>query len=737
MLWQLLFLVLSTTWLWAPHLNHVLSYRTALISQYEAAGAPFSWLFRLGDVLGAILLVAGAVVRRHDAKVASYLLLVIGLGMMIDPIWSTTCHTTGSVCMEYVSPSFIVHAVETVVTSLAIFVLASYDACTRKRLVSIAFVVFQLLYGGLFLTQLADHESFNTVSQYAYQLLVTLWLAWFYGDFWRGEARKIDAVKLNMVKRTIAVWAFLNGLLAILVSLIHLHLLGRAKSLGLYFAGNHAWLAQHGVIVGVIMLYLSRQLARGELRARQILLVILGIEALAYSVVTPSWPLMVVYFSTFCILFVIRDAFDRGVVALTLKMRLKDVLFMVGSLVIAALLALGVLFRTPNLARITIGSIDHFFDYTIRSNILPKAELRSALLAHTMSAFLMASIGVVLWILFRPYKKPAPTEPDYVRVRERLTTYSTQPDDYFKLWPPDKSYFWSHNGKSFIAYKTVGSIAFVLADPIGPFANHFQLLDAFIAWARGHRLRVCILPIFEHSLPMYEAAGLNSLHIGSSASVQIDTFLAQTIRDKWWRWQQNRAIKNGYEYFIAQPPHNQKLMGELRQVSAAWLGKEGRQEHGFALGYFDETYLQECAVHYLRDSSGRVVAFANQLPTYASVRVASVDLIRHMPEISNAMPYLLLKTIETVYSHGGYEYFDLGFVPFAAVKNPVLTVVRTLSGGRFSSRGLEQFKNKFKPEWRANYLAYDGDMADLALVAMNLEKAMKLDDSKLAESTSR
>jgi hypothetical protein len=56
-LWQLLLLLLAATWLWAPELNKALSYRSSLISQYESPLQPYSWLFRLGDVLGGLLVI--------------------------------------------------------------------------------------------------------------------------------------------------------------------------------------------------------------------------------------------------------------------------------------------------------------------------------------------------------------------------------------------------------------------------------------------------------------------------------------------------------------------------------------------------------------------------------------------------------------------------------------------------------------------------------------------------------
>jgi phosphatidylglycerol lysyltransferase len=627
-------------------------------------------------------------------------------------------------CHEYVSAAFVVHALETVVTASAIFLAGVYDAWLRKRLLSIAFVVFQIGYGGLFVSQLASQDRFNTFSQYLYQVIVVIWLAWFCRDFFMGGEGRTGPSGFKFIKPAVAVWAFINGLLAIILSLKHLHLLGRIK--GLYFAGNNAWLAQHGVVAGVILLYLSRHLWRGERRARQIFLVIAGLETLKYSVITPSLPLMALYLLTFCGLFVLRDDFDRGIEVITLRMRLKDVLFMFGALLLAALVGLGILLRTRELSDITAQSIDHFFDYTLRSQILPKAQVRSALLAHTISAFLLTGIATILWILFRPYNKLPRTVRNRGNIEILLKRYSKSSEDYFKLWPADKQYFRLAGTDGFMAYKVVGPIAFALADPICAPTQRPQLVEEFVNWARSRRLRACFLPVYEAGLPLYEKAGLNHLQIGASAVVEIDGFLRETSRDKWWRWQKNRAARSGYQYALAEPPHSPELLAGLKKVSDAWLGKD-RQERCFAMGYFDKTYLQECPISYLKNADGKIVAFTNHLPVFNPAAVASVDLLRHTPEADNAMPYLLFKTIENIGEAGGYKYFDLGFVPFAAAKGPVITIARALSAGQFSARGLEQFKNKFNPDWQPNFLAYDGDLADLALVAVNLEKAMRLD----------
>ena len=213
------------------------------------------------------------------------------------------------------------------------------------------------------------------------------------------------------------------------------------------------------------------------------------------------------------------------------------------------------------------------------------------------------------------------------------------------------------------------------------------------------------------------------MQIGASALIDTDTFLEETIKDKWWRWKQNRAIKEGYQYAVSRPPHSTDFLKELKLVSDDWLSKNGHEEHGFALGYFSEEYLKQCTVHYLKNQAGEIVAFTNQLPNFNKQPTATVDLMRYRTITGSAMPYLLSKVIDT--AHGeGYKYFDLGFVPFASAKGPLKAIARAASAGRFSAKGLEQFKNKFKPEWQHVYLAYDGDLADLAGIALSIEAAM-------------
>lgn len=721
--WQFLFILLGSSWLWAPQLDRMLSPRNTLISQYEAPMAAYGQFFRTGDVLAAILMLLAAIWLKHSRRTTKAVwitLMVIGAGMLIDPLFASACRPDQASCVEHISFTFAVHAIETVMTASAIFFISVYDSWRKKRLVSIAFVVFQGLYGLLYLSQAA--HNLNTITQYTYQTISLLWLAWYaYGELEDAYHLPIRLSRGGLVRNIVAVWTFFNGLVAIVASLAHVHLLGNAH--GFYFAGDSAWLAQHGVIVGTVMIYLSRHLARGERRARQILLFFYGVEVLKYSLITPN-PILALYLITFVVLFVSRDEFSRGTVVLTWKNRLKEAAFMTTSLAVVTAIGLVLVNRDNEHAEVAAQAIDHFFDYAISSKVVPASHIQSALLAHTISAFVLIGLGTIFWILFRPYRSLIYHSSPDAEIKELLQRYSNSSEDYFKLWPMDKQYFKSDKHTGFIAYKAAGPTVFALADPIAPSGLRQKLITEFIAENRSRRLNSCFIMIFEENLELYKKSDMNTVHIGASAVVNCDDFLNNTIGDKWWRWQRNRAKKAGYEYGVSKPPHDDKFLSELRKISDSWLEKGGHEERGFALGYFDETYLQKCSVHYLKDSKGKIVAFVNRLPILASPKTTTVDLMRYREDANNAMPYLISETIQSA-KNEGFEYFDLGFVPFTSSKGPMIRLAKLLNSGRFSARGLEQFKNKFKPNWTPNYMAYDGDLADLALIALSLEKVME------------
>lgn len=721
--WPVAFLLAGTSWLLGPVLNTSVSARLTLVSQYEASGQPYAWLFRSADIVAALLLlfIAWRLRVRADVGKRWMVLGAVGIGMLIDPIAVSYCRPDIPSCIENPSLAFTIHAIETPVTALLILAASTFDAVRRRRWSSVGFVGFQVLYGVVLLTGIATAERFNTLPQLVYQSASIIWLAWYVRELWHGDTPPVgSSSRSGWVRRVVAAWIFGNGALAIIGSLTRLHDIARLRSL--YFAGDTDWLAQHGIITGVVLLYVSRHLLRGERTARMLTLVVVGLMVLRYSAVTPGLPVLL-YMATFAGLFVARDQFYRGRQSLDIRSRLREIRFLGLSLLAVCCIALLFFVFDRHRAETLAISLRHFIDFAMQGNMtVSHARLPAALLAHSLTALLLTSTVFVLWILFRPSAGGTGQEMSRRAILRLIERFGIVPDDYFAYWPDDKQYF-TTSLPGFVAYKTVGRVHFALADPISPYRA--RLVEAFVEKSRSEGYICCFVPVRDTSKAWYTHAGLNVLQMGSSAEIPVDLFVSETMHDKWWRWRLNKAKKQGLQYRIAAPPHSSELLVECRRISDAWLQRDGRAERAFALGYFDIPYLENCVLHLCYDFSGKLIAFTNQLPTVGRGEMASVDMLRYDPHAEDAMPYLLAKTIESVHSaRPEVAVFDLGFVPFARANNAVIRVARVVGGSRFSAHGLEQFKNKFDPQWRPIYIAYDGDLADLAAIAASLEKAM-------------
>lgn len=720
-IWLPLFLLTALSWLFAPAYYHNHFGGLQYISAYESGRLSLSWVFRLGDVISGLLLVLAPWIfgLLKVNRPISVMVALIGLLSAIDGIFDNECLATMHGCTGWALASSRVHDTESVLIVFAILAVAVYHAWKYRRQLSLAFVLAQLAIGLLDISGLLDKQAI-AVSQYLYEVLAISWLAWLLATF----APLATTRHSETIRRLFGLWTALNGAVALIVTLTHHRVLAPLFDVSL--SHSSALVGQHGVVAGVLMLYLARHVYQGQRRAAILLLAIFGSQIIKYSVLTPSPVLLAVNLASFVLLLYARRAFDRNILPLPLASRLKDV----------AVVAVGVTLAVT--ASVIIGSAAghgsalHDSIADSYQNSLHLARHDRARLEHQLSyrnkvvteTLVFALLALAAWIFFRPARLPYGFDAAELRHAESLLErYSTSTEDFFKLWPEDKLYYFAQNG--FVAYKLVGGTVFALPDPIAPPEQVEALLDEFITYCRDHGWLVCFLAVPADSERLYAQAGFKSVKMGSSAVIKVNEFVEQTSRDKWWRWQRNRGTKAGLTYEFLTPSHDTSLMTELKVVSDAWLADGEHREQGFALGYFDPHYLSKCPLHLLRDANGIVVAFANELPVYGEQSQRTVDLIRYMPGQNGTMPFLLLNVIEQLATDGSAQTFDLGFVPLAGIDSNLLKIVRRLAAGRFSSLGLEQFKNKFDPDWQASYLLYDGDVVDLARIATSLETALK------------
>lgn len=740
--WQFLYIVLSMSWLLAPSLNAHLSTKITFISQFEDAGQPWAGLFRLCDTLAAILLglAVWAIYRRKRNSAPDLslympsliLLAIVALGSIIDVAFPSHCHGSGLVCLLPSGVSRLIHSGESVITTLALLAVNLLWA-VKKIPWARPVLLIQIIWIVIFIVSQLTNQDGNTLTQFVYQVATAIWTASIV-PMLAGHDAVADRPdgRRQIALRVITAWILLGGFLAILSSIRNVEEISELSSA--YFGNNTAWLSQHGVAVGIVLMYISRHLWRGEYRAWQLASLLLWLETLKYALISPHTELTLLYGLTAAMLFMRRGLFDRMTSTEELRDRLQKLALVMIAVVVALLVGLAA-FRFKHhqdLDTLHI-SASHFFRHLFLVDAVNDlGPMPRRLLGQVLNVAGLTLLFAILISLFRPHKPllPPANEHDRARLLNLLRTSSNSSEDYFKYWPQPKSYFWSTDRESAVAYRVVGNVAFALADPVAH-SNDVRQRTAkeFLDYCRRHGWRACFLMVQDDQQGIYKVHDYKLFRIGASAVVDVKEFSTETVRNKWWRWVLNKAKKQDWQYELAMPPHDARLMSQLRHVSDIWLQRQNHTERGFALGYFDEAYLQACRLHLLRHDD-ELIAFANELPTFNNLPTATIDLMRFLPDRDHAMPTLLAGTIQQLHAEGVKRKFDLGFVPLASPTARTEQVVRrlgqSLMSESVSAQGLEQFKNKFAPAWANNYIAFDGDWIDLIHISRQLDNLLEV-----------
>lgn len=337
---------------------------------------------------------------------------------------------------------------------------------------------------------------------------------------------------------------------------------------------------------------------------------------------------------------------------------------------------------------------------------------------------LVYSIYSILQPLHYEYRTlPAERE----AARQLLREYGGEIDDYFKLWPEDKSYFFSHDRKAFIAYAVSHGVAICLADPEGSPESIPGLIQVFRDFCTGNGWLIAFIAASDKHKIVYEKSGFSSLLIGADAIVNIDKFMSETSRNKYFRNLINRFTKSEITAIRYLPPHTPELITELRYVSNDWLKIPNHKQWTFITGFFSSHYFSNTPLFVARDSEGKALAFANEIPSFKKGE-ATIDLMRHKRSApKNIMDFLFIELMRQLQQEG-LEYFNLGLSPLArqgftdTFSEKLLDYIYLISQRFVSTKGLHQYKAKFDPEWEPRYVYYLGSTPSLPQIGLALSK---------------
>jgi phosphatidylglycerol lysyltransferase len=538
------------------------------------------------------------------------------------------------------------------------------------------------------------------------------------------------AVKRNGPTWLVAGVAFIDGLSEILRALV-VHVYDQWWIPGLLPFGTHYWNRSVSLIVGFALLYLSWNLFRHKQVAWWLAVMSSAVVALVHVGSGRPWYTVVAPAAALGLLLLFRSRF-------TVHSEPRSIVQGLGIVAVSVVLVLAYGTAGFWLLDVQDFGIDFRLSQAFARTLRAYTFTNHHLVPHTSNAtwflYSLRLVGLVaggfaVYSLFRPLAYRFRTLPyERQEAKSMLERHGTSSLDYFKLWP-DKSYFFSEDRRSFIAYKQSANVAVALGDPVGPEKELEATTRAFMRYCADNGWSVAFHEVLPDLLPMYRRLGLRVIKIGEEAMIDLEHFRSHTAERKSFRRIRRKFEKEGYLLTRHSPPHPRGLLDELEEISEEWLSPPGRRERSFTLGSFDRGYLNETPLFVVRDPDKNPLAFANRIPSYGKGE-ATVDLMRYRLEMPNGTMEYLLTELMLALREEGYRRFDLGLAPLAGVGDrPGATLQeRALSQlyerltRFFSYKGLRFYKAKFDPSWEERFLVYGVGPLTLAKVGVALTR---------------
>lgn len=332
----------------------------------------------------------------------------------------------------------------------------------------------------------------------------------------------------------------------------------------------------------------------------------------------------------------------------------------------------------------------------------------SRALRGLVGAAVVLAAASAIWLLrpAAPRPKP-PSEQDLARA-QALVAQSPYADAHLAL-TGDKQLLFSASGRSVLVFGVHGQTWIALGAPLGPQAEHAELIDSFRRRADWFGGRAAFDHVRPGDLATFTRAGCVAVKVGERGRIALGEWGLTGSRGSALRRAVANAQRSGAQFEV-QPP-GALDSDELRRISEAWLQAKGAEEKGFSQGFWDAECSARNWIACVR-IEGRIVAFCNLWWTAARNEL-TMDWMRHLPGLPNGVMDLLCVELMQWGREQGFAWFDLGVTPLSVADstNPVWKALAGLVdrlGGRFEHfAGLQRFKDKFDPEWEPVYLVLE------------------------------
>ena len=248
---------------------------------------------------------------------------------------------------------------------------------------------------------------------------------------------------------------------------------------------------------------------------------------------------------------------------------------------------------------------------------------------------------------------------------------------YSATFQPDMDYFGNEQG--FLAYKPVGSTAFVLSNPVAPIDGCEDLIRRFIS----EQSDVCFWQVSRPVAEILERIGFCVNEMGTETQIKLDGYGFDGPRKRNFRRALSRSTHCGYTTMERSVTSFDRE--ELKRVSERWRQTRGVKDREMTFLTRPVVLEDEIDVRkfFTFDREDKLQAFAVFDPIYENGAVVGYlsSAKRRLPEADSLVGYAILYHAIRTFHKEGKRILSLGLSPLCGIGNSDLVGDRLVGFG--------------------------------------------------------
>ncbi|MGI9052888.1 MAG: bifunctional lysylphosphatidylglycerol flippase/synthetase MprF [Ilumatobacteraceae bacterium] len=384
---------------------------------------------------------------------------------------------------------------------------------------------------------------------------------------------------------------------------------------------------------------------------------------------------------------------------------------------------------------------DMIGEFASRLIFIPSGNIEPQTRAAT---WFVTSIGAV-WIitilvtivgLTYASRRVQPVAEEDVRLRGLLRRYQSSSIEWMLTWKGNTIWF-TADEQTAIGYRTIGSVALCLADPVGPLEQRVDALRQFDAFCFERGWIPCLFAAGVETAELAPQLGWKAVQVAEDSIIPL-----ANLEFKGKQWQDirtaiNKAGKQDVRFEVTSWADAKPVVADqLRAISGGWVADKSLPEMGFTLGSLAEADDPDVRLHLAIDADQTIEGFTSWMPISENGEIVgwTIDLMRRRDHGFRPVMEFMIGASALRFKEEGYRYISLSAAPLAKapdalggnsdqeVLQRLLDFLGDILEPYYGFQSLFSFKRKFQPELRPMYLVFP-DSTALAEIGIAVARA--------------